>query len=143
MKIKVSILKHHPKNKEIYTLSSIEDLMDSIESVSLLNPLIIDQHNQIISGNRRFESVKRLGWEKVEVERRHVKPGEEEVLIIHFNKQRIKTFKEILNEYYVLKKYYEVGQGKRSDLTSVPPNKGLSGRDGVAVSLHPNLDRLV
>jgi ParB-like chromosome segregation protein Spo0J len=42
MKIKVSSLKHHPKNKEIYTLSSIEELMESISEVGLLQPLIID-----------------------------------------------------------------------------------------------------
>ena len=58
MKVKVSSLKHHPKNKEIYTLSSIEELMESISEVGLLQPLIIDSRNQIISGNRRFESLK-------------------------------------------------------------------------------------
>ena len=73
MKVKVSSLKHHPKNKEIYTLSSIEELMGSISEVGLLQPLIIDSRNQVISGNRRFESVKRLGWEEVEVEVKEVK----------------------------------------------------------------------
>jgi len=135
MKIKVSLLKHHPKNKEIYTLSSIDDLVHSILEVGLLHPLVIDQHNQIISGNRRFESIKRMGWKQVDVDRKQVKDGEEEILIIHFNKQRIKTYLEILNEYHVLKKYYEVGQGKRTDLTSVQPNKSLRGRDGVAHSI--------
>ena len=42
--------------------------MESISVVGLLQSLIIDQHHQIISGNRRFESIKRLGWEEVEVE---------------------------------------------------------------------------
>ena len=46
MKVKVSLLKHHPKNKEIYTLSSIEELMESISEVGLLQPLIIDSRNQ-------------------------------------------------------------------------------------------------
>ena len=63
MKIKLSKLKHHPKNKEIYNLSSIEELIESISEFGLLQPLVIDQHHQIISGNRRFESIKRLGWE--------------------------------------------------------------------------------
>ena len=89
MKIKVSTLNHHPKNKEIYDLSSIEELMDSISQVGLLQPLIIDTNNQIISGNRRFESIKRLGWEEVDVIEREVKEGEEELLLIHYNKQRI------------------------------------------------------
>ena len=83
MKVKVSSLKHHPKNKEIYDLSSIEELIESISEVGLLQSLIIDQYQQIISGNRRFESIKRLGWKEVEVEVKEVKKGEEELLLIH------------------------------------------------------------
>ena len=78
--------------------------------------------NQIISGNRRFESIKRLGWEEVEVEVKEVKKGEEELLLIHFNKQRIKSFKELINEYLTLDNLYRKGQGKRTDLTSVKSN---------------------
>ena len=46
--------------------------MESISEVGLLQPLIIDSRNQVISGNRRFESVKRLGWDEVQVEVRDV-----------------------------------------------------------------------
>ena len=126
MKVKVSTLKHHPKNKEIYTLSSIEELMESISEVGLLQPLIIDSRNQVISGNRRFESIKRLGWEDVDAETIEVKDGEEELLLIHFNKQRIKSFKELINEYLTLDRIYRKGQGKRTDLTSVKSNKSSS-----------------
>jgi len=126
MKVKVSTLKHHPKNKEIYTLSSIEELMESISEVGLLQPLIIDSRNQVISGNRRFESVKRLGWDEVQVEVRDVQEDEEELLLIHFNKQRIKSFKELINEYIILDGYYRKGQGRRTDLTSAKLGKGSS-----------------
>ena len=122
MKVKVSSLKHHPKNKEIYTLSSIEELMESISEVGLLQPLIIDSRNQVISGNRRFESIKRLGWNEVEVIVREVQEEDEELLLIHFNKQRIKSFKELINEYLILDNLYRKGQGKRTDLTSVKSN---------------------
>jgi len=122
MKVKVSSLKHHPKNKEIYNLSSIDELMESISEVGLLQPLIIDNRNQVISGNRRFESIKRLGWEEVEVDVKEVKEGEEELLLIHFNRQRIKSFKELINEYLTLDNLYRKGQGKRTDLTSVKSN---------------------
>jgi ParB family chromosome partitioning protein len=131
MKVKVSTLKHHPKNKEIYTLSSIEELMESISEVGLLQPLIIDSQNQIISGNRRFESVKRLGWKEVKVEVKEVKEGDEELLLIHFNRQRIKSFKELINEYLILDNLYRKGQGKRTDLTSVKSNIS-SSRDRVS-----------
>ena len=145
MKVKVSSLKHHPKNKEIYTLSSIEELMESISEVGLLQPLIIDSRNQVISGNRRFESVKRLGWKEVEVEVKEVKDGEEELLLIHFNKQRIKSFKELINEYLTLDRIYRKGQGKRTDLTSVKSNRS-SSRDIISSEMgisSSQLQRLV
>jgi len=134
MKVKVSYLKHHPKNKEIYDLSSIEELMESISEVGLLQPIIIDTHNQVISGNRRLESIKRLGWDEVEVIQRKVKEEEEELLLIHFNKQRIKSFKELINEYLILDNHYRKGQGRRTDLTSVKPNRS-SSRDMVSKDL--------
>ena len=126
MKVKVSSLKHHPKNKEIYTLSSIEELMESISEVGLLQTLTIDNRNQVISGNRRFESIKRLNWEEVDVNLREVKKEDEELLLIHFNKQRIKSFKELINEYLTLDNHYRKGQGKRTDLTSAKLGKGSS-----------------
>jgi hypothetical protein len=36
---------------------------------------------------------------------KEVKEGEEELLLIHFNKQRIKSFKELINEYLILDGY--------------------------------------
>ena len=134
MKVKVSSLTHHPKNKEIYDLSSIEELMESVSEVGLLQSLIIDQHNQIISGNRRFESIKRLGWKEIEVEVRDVQEDEEELLLIHYNKQRIKSFKELINEYLTLDNLYRKRQGRREDLTSVKSNRS-SSRDQVSKEL--------
>ena len=96
--------------------------MESISEVGLLQPLIIDNRNQIISRNRRFESIKRLGWKEVEVEVKEVKEGDEELLLIHFNRQRIKSFKELIDEYLILDNLYRKGQGKRTDLTSVKSN---------------------
>ena len=37
MKISVSKLMHHPRNEEIYNLSNIEDLVQSIRDVGLLS----------------------------------------------------------------------------------------------------------
>jgi DNA modification methylase len=117
-------------NKDIYQLSSIGDLMDSIKTVGLLQPLTIDQHHQVISGNRRFEAIKRLGWEEVEVIQVDVEDEHIPVYLIHFNKQRVKTSQELINEYDILYEYYGLGQGKRTDLTSVQLDKG-SARDKI------------
>jgi len=99
MKVLVSKLSHHPKNSEIYDLSNINDLVLSIDEVGLLQPIIINRNNQILSGHRRFEAIKILEWDKVEVEVKDISEDETELYLVHFNKQRVKSTKEILSEY--------------------------------------------
>ena len=65
---------------------------------------------------------KRLGWEEVEVNLIEVKKEDEELLLTHYNKQRIKSFKDLINEYLTLDNLYKKGQGRRTDLTSVKSN---------------------
>jgi ParB-like chromosome segregation protein Spo0J len=78
-------------------LSAIDDLVSSISEKGLLQKLIINQKFQVISGNRRFAGVKELGWKKVDVEQVQTSESEELDLLIHYNKQRVKTYREILN----------------------------------------------
>jgi ParB-like chromosome segregation protein Spo0J len=106
MKVKVSQLSHHPLNERIYSLSGIESLIESIKQVGLLELLTIDQNNQVVSGNRRFESIKRLGWKEIDVHQINVKKGDEVLTLIHFNRQRIKSTQELLNEYFELEFYH-------------------------------------
>ena len=134
MKMKVSDLTHHPSNQEIYNLSAIEDLKESIIEVGLLQPLVINSRNEVISGNRRLLAIQQLGWDKVEVDIVDTSPDEELLRLVHYNKHRIKTCREVLNESKVLMEFYAKGQGFRSDLTSVQMNKG-SSRDLVANEL--------
>ena len=134
MKMKVSDLTHHPSNQEIYNLSAIEDLKESIIEVGLLQPLVINPRNEVISGNRRLLAIQQLEWDKVEVDIVDTSPDEELLRLVHYNKHRIKTCREVLNESKVLLDYYSNGQGFRSDLTSVQMNKG-SSRDLVANDL--------
>ena len=82
MKVPVSKLRHHPLNSRIYSLSGIESLMESIKMVGLLEPPTVDQHFQVVSGNRRFESVKRIGWTEIDVHQINVKEGEEVCLTL-------------------------------------------------------------
>lgn len=124
MKVSISQLKTHPLNKEIYHLSSIDELMDSINKVGLLQPLTIDQKNQVISGNRRFEAIKRLGWESVDVDQIKVNKGDEVLLLIHFNKQRVKTIKELLSEYDHLRLYYKTNRSLKGEVKSIREKVG-------------------
>lgn len=106
MKVKVSQLKHHPLNERIYSLSGIESLMESIQQVGLLEPPTVNQFFEVVSGNRRFESIKRLGWKQIDVHQINVKKGDEVLTLIHFNRQRIKSTQELLNEYFELEFYH-------------------------------------
>ena len=58
MKIKVSKLKHHPKNQEIYTLSSIEDLREEIKKIIQKN-LVKDMDDVI----EKFENKRLKMWD--------------------------------------------------------------------------------
>ena len=109
---RVSELKHHPISSEMYTLSDLENLKENIEVNGLLVPLVIDQNNQVVSGNRRLECLIQLGWEKVDVQVVEVNDDEDlKYLVYSYNKQRKKTTSEILNEIYMLRDYYSVGSG--------------------------------
>ena len=133
MKTQGSNLRHHPLNTEIYSLSDIDDLVGSIKEVGLLQALVIDQKNRVISGNRRLVAIKKLGLKSVEVEK--IKVSEKDVghLLVHHNKQRLKTNQELLNEYHILNKHYSVGQGKRSDLNG--NGKGYNSRELISNDL--------
>ena len=114
MEIEVRKLKHHPFNSEVYKLSDIDSLKESIQNVGLLEPLVINKKNEVISGNRRLEALKELEMEKVNVIVKELQKDEEPLHIISHNSQRIKTARELLNEIRVLYKHYSKGQGFRS-----------------------------
>ena len=59
MQIKIKDLLHHPLNSDIYNLSNLDDLTASINEVGLLTPLVIDERNQVISGNRRLKCIQK------------------------------------------------------------------------------------
>lgn len=135
MKKRVEEISSHPLNEEIYSLSNVDDLVFSIAEKGLLQPIILNQHDQIISGHRRFSAVKELGWDEVECEVVETTSQEEEAeLLVHHNKQRVKTWKERVSEAQILFPLFRKGQGKRTDLTSVRTNRG-SARDMVASTL--------
>ena len=93
---------------------------------------MIDEDYQVISGNRRFVAVKKLGWESVECQQVSIPKEEILTYIIAHNKQRVKTCRERLNEAKVLMKLHSIGQGTRTDiLTSVNANRSSTTRDEV------------
>lgn len=48
-------------------LGDIEALMDSLSRYGLIHPVTVNHKMELISGFRRLESAKRLGWKTIEV----------------------------------------------------------------------------
>jgi len=115
MKVEVSKLKIHPFHKRLYIINEIDALANSIQENGLLQRLIIDENQYIISGVRRLYAVKKLGWDKVEVEIMNLNGKDEKQTIIAFNKQREKTNREKLNEARYMKALWRRKRGRKSE----------------------------
>ncbi|EQA46713.1 ParB-like protein [Leptospira broomii serovar Hurstbridge str. 5399] len=79
MKIRVSDIK--VKNRIRKDLGDLQSLRTSIQTLGLLHPIIIDLDNKLVSGERRLECVKSLGWEYVDVRIVDVRSKKERILI--------------------------------------------------------------
>jgi len=64
MKIKLGEIKNTDPRRES---GNIKELAESIEKEGLLEPLVINQNNELICGRRRYKAIKRLGWQEIEV----------------------------------------------------------------------------
>ncbi len=53
-------------------LGDLTQLMESINTHGLMNPIVVNEKKELIAGERRLESVRRLGWITVEVHVVHV-----------------------------------------------------------------------
>jgi len=100
--IPIGKLKVHPVNRQIYVSDEKRkaELLESIKEHGILEPLIVipdgDEYS-ILSGARRFECTKELGYTEVPCIVSIVKNPT--LAIIEHNKYRQKTPIEIYNEY--------------------------------------------
>lgn len=93
--------------------------------MGLLEPLVVDKKNQVISGNRRLEAIRKLGLKKVEVKRVDVSDEEVGLHLVHYNKHRVKTAREILNESSVLQEHF-VQMNKSNTRNEVSKELGIA-----------------
>jgi ParB family chromosome partitioning protein len=68
-------------------LGDIEGLADSISRVGLLHPIIVDEANRLVAGQRRLEACRSLDWETVPV-RRYAELTDDERLAIEIEENR-------------------------------------------------------
>lgn len=64
MQINISEIK--VKKRIRIELGNIEALMDSLDKYGIFHPITVNEKMELISGFRRLESAKRLGWSRIE-----------------------------------------------------------------------------
>lgn len=72
-------------NPYLRTNTDIESLKKSIEAVGLINPLTINEKNELLAGGRRYQALKELGFSEVEVTRVDRSKLEQELISIDEN----------------------------------------------------------
>jgi ParB family chromosome partitioning protein len=55
----------HVKKRIRKNLGELTPLMNSLKVHGLLNPIILSEKKELIAGERRLESAKRLGWKTI------------------------------------------------------------------------------
>lgn len=106
VRVPISLIKENPKNYEIYSSTHSkedEDLYQSIKLYGQLEPCLVNKkNNQLISGHRRYNTIKNLNINTIDVIYREV--DDLEILeLIQSNRHREKSMVEKVNEYRELK----------------------------------------
>lgn len=63
--IPVSEIKQYKRNAKNHPEQQINVLMKSIKEFGFLNPIILDENNEVIAGHGRLEAAKKLGMKEV------------------------------------------------------------------------------
>lgn len=138
MKSKITDIKPHPINDQIYTTTDLTDLKNSIKVNGQLEPIVVNKENTIISGHRRYFSMIQLGFTECEI--RIVDHENELISLIEYNQQRKKTATDLSNEIKILEEEYKkkgLGQGKRNDMKGSSSQKiyiDMTNRLGIGLS---------
>ncbi|HIL26840.1 MAG TPA: DUF4338 domain-containing protein [Nitrospinaceae bacterium] len=114
MKLSTNEIKPNPINDQIYSVTEIDDLELSLKTHGQLEPIVVNKKNTLISGHRRFYAIKRLGWSECDV--RVLEPKNDIISLIEFNRHRVKSVTDILNESRFLEKELRtnIGRGSKS-----------------------------
>ncbi|MDB4675044.1 ParB/RepB/Spo0J family partition protein [Flavobacteriaceae bacterium] len=106
VRVPTTSIKENPINYQIYSSKHTkedEDLESSIQLYGQLEPCLVNEKtNQLISGHRRFNVLKKLGVKTIDVIYKSV--DELEIIeLIQSNRHREKSLVEKINEYRTLK----------------------------------------
>ena len=123
VEMNVGDLKESPINSEIYHFVQKEhdELVESINQNGLLDPLVIDKNNFVISGHRRLQAIKDIGFETVDCRLSFFENNV--IAIIELNKYRKKTEGDIRREISILQKEFKNVITKESPKGRTTPSK--------------------
>ena len=135
-KRKISELKPHPKNIEIYGYNEdISDLVEKISRSHRVHTMVINSDGYILAGHRRHRVCLQLGIKEVDVEIRDFNSPEEEIeFIIDDNATRDKTVEQKSREAKELKRIETLLAEKRMSIFGATGGRG--NKKGVANSPH-------
>jgi site-specific DNA-methyltransferase (adenine-specific) len=89
----------------------------NIKEFGVIQPILVNRSNMVvISGNLRLQIVRELGYDVVPVIFCELTVDELNIIALSTNKQRKKSKLDIFNEMEFIKKYFNIGQGSRTDL---------------------------
>ena len=54
-------------------LGDLSELINSLKTIGLLNPIVVNQNNYLIAGERRLAAAKKLKWKTIDVRIIHTK----------------------------------------------------------------------
>jgi hypothetical protein len=98
-------LRPSPENEQLYRPVSADDLdvqalADSIRAHGLKEPLVVTQDGYILSGHRRYVACQLAGLKAVPCRVEAVRRGDPEFLTLlrEYNRQRVKSFDEVVRE---------------------------------------------
>jgi DNA modification methylase len=116
--VSVEVLISNPLNNQVYVVNDDDKLLlESITKLGVLEPLIVNSENVIVSGVRRFRVALQLGLTNLPVVRCDLHTDELTFgRLVSYNIQRNKTNEMVVKEYLALREGFKLSQGSRSDL---------------------------
>ena len=106
VRVPITDIVENPINYQIYSSKHTkedEDLENSIQLYGQLEPCLVNEKsNQLISGHRRYKTIKKLGIDTIDVIYKSVDVLET-IELIQSNRHREKSLVERVNEYRTLK----------------------------------------
>jgi len=122
------------------TPENYNDIKSNIEQFGVIQPILVNRSNLVVvSGNLRLQIARDLGFEVVPVIFCELSEDELNIVALSTNKQRKKSKLDILNELDFIEKYFNVGQGTRTDLN--PQLKEEAERKKSALSVISKYDQ--